>query len=364
MDIFYENVLYSQIDETSVKLRVALVEELTFDELFELRHNKGRNRMMREGADKCRERIDKLSRGECRIYTHYCGDYGMEMDESLILATGVQIEEEEWVDAHLKEREYPFYAFISHEHGGADEKWARWLQRRLENYRIPAEVVSKLRQEEETATPRTDPIPERFNVGAVADSSLRGPARYLIVICSPRGARSSRVNDDARHFTASGREEYIVPFIIDGEPDGEGEKRCYPAPLSTDLLGVSLFDGTREEAFFRVMARLLRVKFFRLYQRHLREQRRFMVRALAAATVVLSVLFVLTLWVVSAEITAARRSEESDGLVRFLTENIRDDERLPSGVRSMIDEKIRGYYEIHEKREKQGAVSPLEEVEG
>jgi hypothetical protein len=111
------------------------------------------------------------------------------------------------------------------------------------------------------------------------------------------------------------------------------------------------------------MARLLRVKFSRLYQRHLREQRRFMVRVLAAATGVLCVLLVLTIWAVSAEITAVRRSEEADGLVHFLKENIGSDERLPAGVRSMIDEKIRGYYGTCEKSGKYRADS-VPEIEG
>jgi len=141
-------------------------------------------------------------------------------------------------------------------------------------------------------------------------------ARFLIVVCSPRAARSSGVNDDIRRFVEAGREEYIVPFIIEGEPVGDDDKRCYPPALSAEILGVTLSTGSREEALIRVMARLLRVKYSRLYQRHLREQRRFLTRALAAASAVLTVFLVLTAWAVGAEITAARRREEADGLAR------------------------------------------------
>lgn len=359
LDVFYEDVPYSQIDETDVNLRISLVEELSFDEFFELRHNRGRNRMLSEIPDRYKDLIDKFSRKECRIYAHYCD--GREMDERIILASGVRVEEPDLKVARLKAetREYPYYAFISHEPGGADEKWARRLERRLETYRVPVEAVSKQKREEpereEKAGP-TDPVPERFRAlreggapeRAGGRKTLADLARYLIVICSPRGACSTRINDDVRRFIEAGREDYIIPFIIEGEPDGDGERRCYPPALFPDVLGVSLFDGTREEAFFRVIARLLRVKFSRLYQRHLREQRRFMVRALTAASGVLCVLLVLTIWAVSAEITAARRSVEAAGLARFLAEDIGNDERLPAGVRSIIEEKIK-IYVVREK---------------
>ena len=36
--------------------------------------------------------------------------------------------------------EYRYKAFISYSH--ADEKWARWLQRSLENYKVPSEFAA------------------------------------------------------------------------------------------------------------------------------------------------------------------------------------------------------------------------------
>jgi hypothetical protein len=359
LDVFYEDVLHSQIDETNVNRRISLVEELSFDEFFELRHNKGRNRMLSEIPDRYQNLLDRLSRRECRIYAHYCD--GRELDERIILASGVRVEEPDLKVARLKAeaRVYPYYAFISHEAGGADEKWARRLERRLGNYRVPVEVVSRQRREEperEKSADNTDAIPERFNTLRMDGGPAREGggktaadlARYLIVVCSPRGARSARVGEDVRGFAESGREEYIIPLIIDGEPDAEEERRCYPPSLFPGLPGIALSDGAREEAFFRIIARLLRVKFSRLYQRHLRRQRRFMVRALAASSGVLCLLLVLTVWAVLAEITAARRSDEAEGLARFLAEDIGSDERLPAEVRSMIDEKIRIYDKTRE----------------
>ncbi|MDR3322561.1 MAG: hypothetical protein LBS93_08930 [Synergistaceae bacterium] len=355
LNILYEDVLHSQIGTADIGLRVTLVEELTFDEFSEVRHNMGRNRMLRdEQPDKFANLTGMLSQGDCRVYAHYLESPG---EECLVLARSVRIEgSDERIERKEEEnREYRFYAFVSHEEGGRDEKCARWLRRRLENYRIPVETVSRLRRESAAIT--EDTIPSRLAVGASARTFFGYPpeepagpgsvtmaARYLIVICSPRAAKSERVNEDVKEFVESGKEDYIIPFIIDGEPAGDGD-RCYPPCLLSNSLGVTLSAGTGEEAVIQVMARLLRVKFSRLYQRHLREQRRVLVRLLALASVVLSVLAVLASWAVSSEITAARRREEADGMARFLVEDMQNEEQLPAAVRSVIDEKVREYYE-------------------
>jgi hypothetical protein len=153
------------------------------------------------------------------------------------------------------------------------------------------------------------------------------------------------VERDTKDFLDSGKEDYVIPFIVSGEPIRPEENLCYPPSLSTNVLGVSLSDGSREEAFIRVMARLLRVKFSRLYQRHLRERRRFFARALMAASMILVLLSGLTVWAVSREIEAAMRQVEAEGLAYFLVEEIRDDARLPEGVRELIGERVLEYRE-------------------
>ena len=361
LDVLYENVLYSQLDESSTGLRVTLVEELTYEEFFELRHNMGRNRMLREIPKDFSEFLDAVLQEEYRLYAHYTlkeRERGPtpETEERLILARGVQVQgpEERLARKEAENREYKFYAFVSHaernKDGNKDERWARYLQLRLENFRISVDSVSKLRREEYVIQPDfSEPIPKRLRVargGAEPDSGTVSPsnlARYLIVVCSPHGAKTERVERDTKDFVDSGKEDYIIPFIVDGEPVGPEATRCYPPSLMANILGVSLSDGTREEAFIRVMARLLRVKFSRLYQRHLRERRRFLARALMAASMVLAVLSGLTVWAVSREIEASRRQEEADEVARFLVQEIRDDPRLPEGVRVMIGERIQQY---------------------
>jgi hypothetical protein len=354
VEILYEDILYSQIGEGDGGLRVSLVQELSFDGLSELRHNAGRNKILRDIPDRYAEVLESVCEGKYRVFAHYSG-----RDERLVVARGVRVAgADERLAKHESEyRKYRLYAFITHEEGGLDAKWARRLERGLGRYRVPVETVLKLRGDENAAASQAEgdePIPGLLDVSrsrpAKICPSAADFARYLIVVCSPRGAGSARVNEDVREFMERGREDYIVPFIIGGEPAGDGPARCYPPALSPEILGVTLRDGTREEALFKVMARLLRVKFFRLYQRHLRERRRALARMLAAAAAVWAILSVLAGWAVIRETEASRRRDEADGLARFLIADMVDDPRLPLGARTMIDEKARKYREYREKR--------------
>ncbi|MDR3265032.1 MAG: hypothetical protein LBT15_03375 [Synergistaceae bacterium] len=266
----------------------------------------------------------------------------------------------------MENREYRFYAFVSYENHRDDKKWAQWVQRRLENYRVPTKIVPEL-EKVDGEDGHTQSIPERFQIFREGDERAGlsersgGPSlgvrdrnledsRYLIVVCSPRAAMSARVNDDVCRFTRAGREENIIPFIIDGEPVGGMGRQCYPPSLPADILGVTLSAGSREEALIRVIARLLRLKYSRLYQRHLREQRRFMVRILTAVSAILTVMAFLSVWAVRAEIAAKERREAADELARFLAVDMEAVPNLPAGVRSMIDEKVIEYRQKRERK--------------
>jgi hypothetical protein len=52
----------------------------------------------------------------------------------------------------------------------------------------------------------------------------------LIVICSPRSAASTYVNEEIASFKRLGREARIVPVIIDGKPH-KAENECFAEAL-------------------------------------------------------------------------------------------------------------------------------------
>ncbi|MDR1965401.1 MAG: toll/interleukin-1 receptor domain-containing protein [Synergistaceae bacterium] len=192
------------------------------------------------------------------------------------------------------------------------------------------------------------------NRETLTDASALEASRYLIVVCSPRSAESGQVDGEVRRFVETGRSENIIPFIIEGSPVSStpppasaAERQCYPPSLSPNILGVTLSDGSREEALIKIIARLLRVRYHRLYQRHLKERRRFLRRALAVVSAILAVMVVLTSLALMAETEAKERREAADGLVEFLAAEAESQafSNLPAGPRSVVSEKIREHYE-------------------
>jgi hypothetical protein len=114
---------------------------------------------------------------------------------------------------------YP--VFISYSH--RDERWASWLHKGIEAYRVPKPLVGR--------PGRNGPIPkqifpvfrDRDELAASADlpATLRTAleqSAHLIVLCSPAAAQSRWVNQEIIEFKRLGRADRILPLILDGEP--------------------------------------------------------------------------------------------------------------------------------------------------
>jgi len=201
---------------------------------------------------------------------------------------------------------YRFRAFISYSH--RDERWAHWLERRLEQYRVPHSIIWSA---EPNTIPRRllpvfldrDELPASADLGANLRAALAA-SRALIVICSPAAAESHWVNEEVRYFRSLGREDRVLCLVVDGEPNvGASDPRseCLPAELrSGDQAGgdgrepvaADVRPGAERPsvAFLRLVAGLLGVRFDDLWHR---ERRRRVRRAIA--TVVSSALAVVLL---------------------------------------------------------------------
>lgn len=172
--------------------------------------------------------------------------------------------------------EYKYIAFISYKR--EDEKWAKWLQHKLEHYKLP------------TSVRKTNPsLPERVYPVFKDTTDLAGgnlekaikkaldSSKYLIVICSPRAAQSPWVCKEVQVFIESHREEYIIPFIIEGEPNSKDiTKECFPKNLKKltgcrEILGININEMGRDAASIKVVARMFDIRFDSLWQRMQRE---------------------------------------------------------------------------------------------
>lgn len=168
------------------------------------------------------------------------------------------------------EQQYQYFAFISY--SSKDMRWGRQLQKKLERYRLPARLASKRKDAPNRAYPvfRDETDLSGFKVRDSLKRELE-ESRFLIVICSPQSAKSQWVNDEIQYFIDHGREDRILPFIVEGVPySGDPATECFPPALRTmqeDPLGVDVTALGKRRAYLRLVSALLDVKFNELIQR-------------------------------------------------------------------------------------------------
>jgi hypothetical protein len=131
--------------------------------------------------------------------------------------------------------DFHYRAFISYSH--ADAAWGKWLHKALETWRAPSRRASK------QSTP--NPIPRTLNpvfldreerasatdLGRTVNEAL-AHSEALIVICSPKAAKSRWVNEEVLAFKRMGRSERVFCLVVDGEPNatelpGRESEECF-----------------------------------------------------------------------------------------------------------------------------------------
>lgn len=173
--------------------------------------------------------------------------------------------------------EYKYFAFISYK--SQDRRWAAWLQKKLEYYILPAEI----RKADSRLSKGIRPVfKDTSDLGAGnLEQGIRqalAESRYLIVICSPRAAKSKWVNKEVKEFIDCGRLNDIIPFIIGGKPNSsDPTEECFPEELrglsdDSEIKGANISEGGRNAAAVRVIARMFNLRFDELWQRFRRRE--------------------------------------------------------------------------------------------
>lgn len=172
-----------------------------------------------------------------------------------------------------------YFAFISYQR--KDEQWADKLRNKLEHYRLPSSV-----RKQDASLPKEirpifrDALELAGGVLAKEIQTALQQSKFLIVICSPNSAKSPWVNKEIQTFIDLGREDRIIPFIIDGTPFSDNEDtECFPPALRSlkdekELLGININELSRDAASVKVVARMFGLKFDTLWQRYEREKNR------------------------------------------------------------------------------------------
>ncbi len=190
-----------------------------------------------------------------------------------------------------------YYAFISYKR--EDKKEAKKLQHTLEYYRLP----NKLRQENPELPEYVRPVFRDLTdleVGELPEQIHKAlnQSHFLIVVCSPRAAKSQWVNDEIEYFISLGKQEKIIPYIIEGVPHADDpDEECYPPALLSlskekELLGANINEVGKDSAAIRVVSRMFNIRFDTLYQRYRREKRKN--RIIRYSTVAVFVLCLLS----------------------------------------------------------------------
>ena len=142
--------------------------------------------------------------------------------------------------------EFKYWAFISYSH--ADKKWGDWLHSALETFKVPKALAGAASGPGEPIPSKIFPIfrdreelPTSSDLGSMITQALH-QSRLMIVICSPRAAKSRWVNQEILDFKKLGGAERILALIVDGEPnaaDGKPdfsvEAECFPEALKYAL---------------------------------------------------------------------------------------------------------------------------------
>jgi tetratricopeptide (TPR) repeat protein len=202
--------------------------------------------------------------------------------------------------------DFKYRAFISYSH--SDEKWARWLHRSLETYRMPKHLVG--------TTTEFGQVPERFapvfrdrdelatatNLGATLVAALEQSA-CQIVICSRKSAKSRWVNEEILTFKRLGKAHRIFSLIVDGEPGASvhpqlAHLECFPdaliyrigedgnlttergEPIAADVRPQK---DRKQDALLKLLAGMLGIGLDELKRREARRRQRRMVAVVAAS---------------------------------------------------------------------------------
>jgi tetratricopeptide (TPR) repeat protein len=224
---------------------------------------------------------------------------------------------------------YKYKAYISYSH--CDERWASWLHRALESYRIPRKLVGTKTGMGEVSSRIKPVFRDRDDLSSASDlggtvKQALSDSENMIVICSPEAAASHWVNEEIRVFASLGRKKQIFCVIVDGEPGGVGTaSTCFPAALEEIGLQEPLAADVRKWADgkhlskLKLVAGILGLSLDQLRRRDLQKRQRVWALAAVASIAVAAVLVTA----VTARIAAQQRRDSGELLVGYKLNELR-----------------------------------------
>ena len=134
--------------------------------------------------------------------------------------------------------------------------WGDWLAAALKAYAVPPEFIGQVNGRGEIIPPQIERVfthSAELETEATLSAEVRAALEQsicLVVICSPRSAGNSQVNEAVRYFKQLGRAQQILPLVIAGEPFASEihpahAEECFVPALRHPVLPDGTIDTTR-----------------------------------------------------------------------------------------------------------------------
>jgi tetratricopeptide (TPR) repeat protein len=239
-----------------------------------------------------------------------------------------------------------YRAFISYSHD--DERWARWLGRALENYKLPKSLRAKHPEMPARLYPIFRDRDELASSTDLSESIQRAmdDSEALIVVCSPRAAKSEWVNEEVRRFREARGGARIFCLLVRGSPRAGAEDCAFPPallqsrdgepahePLAADVTPGG--DGKRN-AMLKIAAGLLGVGVDELKRRYAQRQARLWATVAAGSLAVAVVTIGLAVAAFVARQESEIRRKQGEKLIGFMLGDLRN-KLEPIGKLDVLD---------------------------
>lgn len=243
-----------------------------------------------------------------------------------------------------------FAAFISYSHD--DEVVARWLQRKLETYRLPKGLRAGARTGRGKDGDRLGAIfrdREDFAAATSLSDAIREALAHsgaLIVLCSPTARASHWVNAEIALFRELHPDAPILAAIVDGEPE-EAMPEALIAdgrePLAADLRKEG--DG-RRIGLLKIVAALWDLPLGAVIDRDALRQRKSVIVVTVVVMIAMAIMAAMTAYAIHSRNEAQRQRAEAEGLVEYMLTDLRANLRGVGSLRVMsaVNDRALTYY--------------------